>query len=161
MNLLQLTVFADYFQIYLNDYSAIESYMPEWSNEDYQTMLHADTNGIVISTVRNMDVEVNIKIEESGPQIDFSKWDHVVESGLELSTGELVIRGATELTESAFRIRLNPGGYRFLFCYSGLGTLSEDGLEGDDKYSVFIWRGDAHLKKTVLKQWPGTIITGG
>ena len=45
-----------------------------------------------------------------------------------------------------------PGTFRVRFLFSGLGTLSADGLEGQDRYRVVLWPGEAGPLR-VVKQW--------
>jgi hypothetical protein len=59
---------------------------------------------------------------------------------IQIDTGRLVIAGCTDYFPDAARIEVEPGTYNALIGYKGLGTLSEDGLDGDDSYHIFLWR---------------------
>jgi hypothetical protein len=45
-----------------------------------------------------------------------------------------------------------PGTYAVRVLFSGLDTLSDDGLEGSDRYRIDLWPGSARELK-VIKQW--------
>lgn len=37
------------------------------------------------------------------------------------------------------RIKVRPGPYRIRVSFEGLGSLSADGLEGNDRYHLQLW----------------------
>src|SRR5262249_36580382 len=48
-----------------------------------------------------------------------------------------------------------PGGdLRAMVAFTGLNTISEDGLEGEDRCIIYMWPGRGY-GTTVLKQWDG------
>jgi len=53
--------------------------------------------GVVgIGTVRNAKVPVVIELLDAEPTLDLEDWEHVVEGGLEVATGRLVIASPTD-----------------------------------------------------------------
>jgi hypothetical protein len=148
---LEFTLFADYFQIYLQDESAKGNLSESWTQEAADRLLALAPGTIGVGTVRNMNVPVVVEISDSPPDEDLSLWDQVNECTLEAFSGRIVIAGCTDYYPDAARIELPPGTYRARIYYGDLDTLSSNGLEGDDHYRVFLWNAAPELPK-VLKQ---------
>ncbi len=147
----EINLFADHFQFYLQDESAGGDLSDAWDPVAVQRMF-AVSNGVVgIGTVRNMDVPVKLELLDSEPTLDLGNFDHVVEGSLQLKTGPLVVAGCTDYFPDAARFQLVPGIYRIRLCASGLSSLSEDGLDGQDHYLVQLCQAP-HIEPTVLKQ---------
>ncbi len=146
-----LNLFADFFQFYLQDESADGDLSGAWDSVAIQRMF-AVSNGVVgIGTARNMDVPVRLEFLDSEPAADFANFDHVVEGALHIKSGPLVVAGCTDYFPDAARFDVGVGTYRVRLSASGLGTLSQDGLDGQDRYRVQLWQA-AYVAPTVLKQ---------
>lgn len=50
------------------------------------------------------------------------------------------------------RLSVSPGTYGVLALFSGLDTISEDGLEASDTYRVVVWPASS-MPLSVLKAW--------
>ncbi|CAA0097217.1 Uncharacterised protein [BD1-7 clade bacterium] len=152
----ELELFADYHQFYLQDDEAGKGDLGDaWSEEATERLLAVSSYAIGIGTVRNMDVQVFVKICEKEPSINIKNWDHVVISSIECETGKLVVAGCSDYFPDAQRIELSPGHYQVLACYKGLETISEDGLDGDDQYYLFIYPGHAQDVKVIKSRSKG------
>lgn len=142
----KLTIFADFFQIYLEDEDARIDVSMSWTSEAVENLLALDpktNNGFVLSTVRNMVVPLEIEfLEEKPVDDDFSCWDQVNECSIGLPSGVLVVSGCTEYRPKAARIPVEPGTYRARLYYGKLDALRENDLEGDDHYRVALWLAD-------------------
>jgi hypothetical protein len=92
-----------------------------------------------VGTVRNMEVPVTLEVLSSEPPVDLQSWEHIVECSLVASSSSLVIAGCTDYFPEAARIPIEPGTYRVRACFAGLDSLSEDALEGDDRYHLQLW----------------------
>jgi len=103
-------------------------------------------------TLRAMDVPVEVRVEESAPPVDLDDYDHAVEASVEFPSGRLVVAGNSDYWPDAARINVNAGPHRVRALYSGLDTLSSDGLEGDDAYTVVLWPAAAS-EVAVLKRF--------
>lgn len=77
--------------------------------------------------------------------------DHVVEGGFR-SAGTVAIAGCTDYFPDAARFSVPAGDLKARVVFTCLGTLSEDGLDGEDRYVVHLWPGKAESVR-VLKQW--------
>lgn len=143
---------ADYFQIYLEDSSAIDKDQFLWTDENIKNMFYSSRYLIVIGTVRDLEVPISIEICKTKPSLDFDVWDQINECGIDIASGNLFISGTTDFIEDFKRINLEPGLYGALLCYRGLNTISDDGLSGDDYYKVYLWKEAKLVPSKVLKQ---------
>lgn len=145
------TLFADYHQFYLTDTGGGTDYSPEVTDEGIARRIVCLDGVLVIFTERNMDVPVRVELYETEPALEFGDTDHVVEGGFR-SAGTVAIAGCTDYLPDAARFPAPPGDLKAVVVFAGLDTLSEDGLEGEDRYTVHLWPGKAE-GICVLKQW--------
>ncbi len=136
MQKIDLVLFADYFQFYLQDEPAARNLGDSWTNEAVQDLLALAPGVIGVGTVRNMRVPVTIEIRNTPPEEEVDLWDQINECSIEISSGTLVAVGCTDYFPDAARIQVEPGSYRARIYYANLDSLRENGLEGDDKYRV-------------------------
>jgi len=146
----QYSIFADYFQFYLWDAGAMPEPPTDYAEADLRNRIKAAPFVVVIQPVRNMDVPVTLDIADMAPALDLSAWDHVAEASLDLPSGRLEIHECTG--GSIDIVDIAPGSYRVRACFAGLGTLSEDGLDGDDHYHLTLWPAPA-TPVEVLKRY--------
>jgi hypothetical protein len=151
MSALNLTLFADYFQFYLQDESAQESLADSWTDEATNRLLAVASGSIGVGTVRNMDVPVTIEVLAAEPALDAEKWDHITQCSIDVPSGKLVIAGCTDYFPEAKRIHVSPGTYVARISYGALDALSEDRLDGSDHYRVQLWPG-LSAQPMVVKQ---------
>ena len=148
----ELHLFADYHQFYLQDDSdKFGNLADAWTQEATHLLLAVAPHVLAVGTVRNMEVPVIIEVHESRPSLDLAAWDQVNLASLRVDTGRIVVAGCTDYFPDAFGVTVAPGEYAALVCYSGLATLSEDGLEGDDRYVIALYPGKSQ-PVSVLKQ---------
>lgn len=149
-------LFADYFQLLLQDEEAelAEHAAGLWKPEAFQRMLDVTPGAIYVGTARNMTVPLTVLVGDCAPPDDADGWDRVNECSIEVPSGRLVVTGVTDYFPDAARIGLAPGCYRARVYYGGLDTLSEDELEGDDRYRVVLWPAP-YAEPAVLKERPG------
>lgn len=150
----QLDLFADYFQIYLQDEQAAEEWdVPDdWGNQLTSQMIAVAPGTITIGTVRNMDVPVEIQLLTGRPSDDLTIGDHITEASLNIPSGKLVVLGCTDYLPDATRIPIQSGSYRVRIYYSALESISEDGLDGNDHYKVLIWP-EEYSDFKIIKKW--------
>lgn len=130
-------VFADYFQFYLWDEGKRPDAPTNYTEEDTKRRIKAGPFVVVIQPARNMTVPVEIEVADTPPTLAFAKWDHVAEASIELPSGRLEIHECTGGSIDVLPVA--PGTYRVRAYFGGLDTLSADGLDGDDRYSIFLW----------------------
>jgi hypothetical protein len=135
----RFNLFADYFQFYLQDETVNGDLSESWTDEAVCRLLAIAPGTIGIGTVRNMEVPVELEIRDSPPEDDWDLWDQINECNIEIPSGRIVIAGCTDYFPDAARVQVLPGTYRARVYYGDLAFLSEDGLEGDDRYKIVLW----------------------
>ncbi|MGE7473065.1 hypothetical protein ACQKLX_26800 [Bosea sp. NPDC003192] len=146
-------LFADYFQIYLCDEN--HSDLPEaFTDEDIARRLVAGPQEVVVFTARNMHVPVRVEWHPQRPAPNLDGYQHVVEAGFACPSGRLVLAGLTDYIPSSPRLAVKTGVLGVRANMSGLDTLRENGLDGDDRYLVQLWPGTQPDAARVLKAWP-------
>jgi hypothetical protein len=148
------TLFADYFQFYLQDESADGNLSESWNEEAVTRLLAVAPGTVGVGTVRNMDVPVSIEVLDSAPPLELEQSDHVVECTILVQGSRIVVAGCTDYFPDAARIEVAPGTYRVRVGYEGLASISEDGLSGNDSYKLQLWQAAA-IEPRVLKQRAG------
>jgi len=133
------TLFADYFQFYLQDEAIGGDLSDSWNDEAVTRLLAVAPGTVGIGTVRNMEVPVTLEVLATEPSLDVGAYDHIVEGSLSVAGRNLVIAGCTDYFAEAARIQIEPGSYRVRACFSGLEALSEEGLDGEDHYHLQLW----------------------
>jgi hypothetical protein len=141
---------ADYFQVFIAD--ARHHQLPEDYPEEVATIrLQEGKGALVFTTARNMTVPVRVVLHPKKPNVDLSRVDHAVMGSFRTS-GRVMIAGLMDYLPDAARFSVPAGTICALFLSEGLGTLSFDGLDGEDRYSVHLW--PCQLQGvTVLRQW--------
>jgi len=147
----ELKVFADYHQFYVWDAGTNPEAPEDWTDGDVARRVIVRSHVVVVQPERNMTVPVRIEIHAADPGFNPGGWDHIAQCSLDLPTGHLQVH---ECTGGALLDRtLAPGTYRMRVLFAGLGTLSSDGLEGEDRYVVALWPGPAQ-PFLVVQQYP-------
>lgn len=136
----ELRLFADYHQIHLTDDDPqYADFSSAWSEESVARALAVIPHGLAVGTARDMEVPVTVVFCNAHPAIDRGDFDRLNEAEIEIATGRLVVMGCTDYLPDAARLACEPGKYSALIGYKNLESLSEDGLEGDDSYHVWLW----------------------
>lgn len=152
--LYQGNLFADYFQIYLRD-TAHPALPDDYGHEAIARRLVAGPHAVILHTARNMNVPVRIEWHDQRPLPDLDAYQHVVEARFDCPSGQLVVAGLTDYDPTAQRLSVKAGWQGVRASLSGLDTLSDDGLEGDDRYLMQLWPGSEAEGVRVLKAWTG------
>jgi len=145
-------LFADYYQFYLQDEDADGDLSDSWSENAVKNLLAVAPGTIGVGTVRNVDVPVVVEVHDSEPEDDLSEWDQVMECGIEVPSGRVVVAGCTDYFPEAERILVPPGSYRARVYYGSLDSDGRDALEGDDHYKVVLWSGEVSEVKVIKKR---------
>jgi hypothetical protein len=139
MQTIELSIFADYHQFYLqDDDERFGNLSDAWTPEATDRLMAVAEHVVGIGTVRNMNVPVRIEVGPQLPTLDRSQWDKVNRASLVCDTGRIVVAGCTDYFPDAKRLSVSPGIYDVLVGYKNLESLSEDGLEGADSYHIFL-----------------------
>jgi hypothetical protein len=148
----RLKLFADYFQIYIEDEPTDEVAL--WTDDDTNKRFVARSRLITFGCGRNMTVPVDVYQHTSAPdltnRIDAS--DHAVRAGLRNTSGQFKIAGCTDYLPDAFALKTGTGLFGIAFLSFGLATIND--LEGDDRYELHVWPVAVLPKPEVLRQGP-------
>jgi hypothetical protein len=147
----EFTIFADYFQFYIQDEPADGDLSDAWDSVAESRLLAVAPGTVGIGTVRDMDVSVSVMFHNEEPIAAFDDCDHVVECSISVKSKRLVLAGCTDYFPEAARIKIAPGTYRVRVSYKGLNTISADGLDGNDSYCLDLWPAPT-IEPTILKQ---------
>ena len=150
----ELSLFADYFQFYLQDEKAAGINGDSWTEEATDRMLAIETGAIGVGTVRNVDVAVIIEQHDVAPDLSEAA-DQIVECSIEVYSGKLIAAGCTDYLPDAQRIAILPGIYRARITYENLSSVSDDGLDGDDRYRIQIWPAPKENLKIIKRRETG------
>jgi hypothetical protein len=134
-------LFADYFQIHIQDEMAKGIDGASWTPEAYLQRLALERDAFAVMTARNMEVPLVLRLHPEEPDTDIALWDHIVEFAVDIPSGQLVVAGCTDPFPTAARVTLPKGTYRVRVCHAGLDRISDDGLDGEDHYLVELWQG--------------------
>lgn len=137
---LNLELFTDYFQFYIQDEQAIGDLGEGWTDETVAMLLTTSTGIIWVGTIRNMNAPVSIKLFASEPVLaERDDIGQINECDLAITSGRAVVAGCTDYFPDAQRLDLPNGIYRARIYYCNLDKISEDGLDGEDYYEVQLW----------------------
>ena len=153
--LYQGDIFADYFQIYLRD-EAHSELPDDYTEESIARRLMVGPHGIIVHTARNMSVPVCVEWHDNRPNPDLDAFQHVAEARFGCSTGQIILAGLTDDERTSPRLAVKAGTLGVRVNFSGLDTLSENGLEGNDRYLVQLWPDAKPESLHVLKAWQAT-----
>lgn len=90
-----------------------------------------------------------ILLDSKNGNIEYSQYDHIVESGLNLKSGILQVLDCPN-SNVELEIKVNPGKYRVRIYSLNLNSVVGD--SGDDYYKIEIWP-DVNMERIVLKQY--------
>jgi hypothetical protein len=155
----ELIVFADNFQVHLQDQKE-EADFPESWNDLLLTQLYVAGERVLgIGTVRDLDVEMTIEVNSDRmddkdiyTDPDCSDYDHVAQCNIDLPSGEILISGCTESFDEAHRISVPPGTYGVRMYWSNLDSTDDLGFEGDDHYKLEFWP-NTYFEERIIKMW--------
>ncbi|MCD9853915.1 hypothetical protein LUD75_04325 [Epilithonimonas sp. JDS] len=151
--------YTDYHQFYLEDrddedkgHSGSSDF---WSEEAFKERL-ALANGIIGVGVESSgnDIKGEIEILERPINIDYNKYDHIVEAGINIRSGSLQIFNCPD-HHLELTVKVPPGKYRVRVYSSNLASVKETDMAHEtdnDYYRIELWPSD-HMERKVLKQY--------
>jgi hypothetical protein len=149
----RFTLFADYFQFYLQDDARTAGGDDDaWTPEAMTARVANGDRFVAIGAARNLDVPVTVELADRSPEID-SGASHIVEADLVVSTGRVVVAGCTDEFEHAARIPVEVGRYRVRVTYR-LRSADDDGFGDYYDYVVELWPTTVSSARRVVVQGP-------
>lgn len=118
-----------------------------WTDDAVQARLAIGEGILGVSIANNSEFngEFELRTEEVN-EIEFSNFDHVVEAGLEVTSGTLQVLGCPH-SNMELETAVIPGPYRIRICSSNLNSD-----KNEDHYRIVIWPSN-NLRLKVLKQF--------
>jgi hypothetical protein len=146
------TIFADYFQFLVMDEASRDDFSVIWNDSSLERMLAVGQSSLCPGTLRNVNVEVEVAILKEPPSVNVEEYDHAVEGSFAVTTGSLVVMSCTGYLPDAPRITVPIGTYQALYLMSGIETITNEWESAQDRYSLYLWRGEPREAK-LLKHW--------
>ncbi|MGW9133070.1 hypothetical protein [Streptomyces sp. NPDC055681] len=154
----ELTLFADYFQIHVSDADSDGDLSDAWTDQAVADHLAVAQGALGIGTAVNVNVSVTVFILPQEPSDDSSEFDHVVEAGLEVSLGRLMVLGCTDYAPDAATFEVPSGWNRVRVSRSNLARAAQADIDSDEspgtteKMRIQVWPAPESPAK-IIKQW--------
>lgn len=149
-----LDFFTAHNQFYLSDSGYLSNTGDDefWSPQAYAARLAVadDVLGISIASYGHVKAQLNV-LDAPDKEKDFSRYDHVVEAGVKISSGLLLVYNYPD-SKVALKAIVTPGTYRVRVYSYGLTNVNPDEDEGVDHYKINLWK-DNNTQRKVLKQF--------
>ena len=152
-----LRFYTEYNQFYIEDKNnSGNTGSPNfWTDKTVSERLAIEDGIIGVGTQSYGNIRGEIELlEKPAIKIDYNKYDHIVEAGINIRSGELQVLNCTSSDLQA-TLKLNPGTYRVRIYSSNLASVKETDLAHDtdnDYYRIEVWPSD-DMEIKVLKQY--------
>ncbi|WP_189192263.1 hypothetical protein [Streptomyces albiflavescens] len=157
---MRLRLFADYFQLVLTDEASESSLETAWTDQALSDRIAVVGETCGVRTEVNVDVDVEVHVGAQSPAPETRSFDHVVEAGLEVPSGRLVVMGCTDYLPDAARTDVPAGWVRIRVQKHNLARAIEADIDSDEseetmeRIRIDVWPA-AYAPARVLKQWVG------
>ncbi|MDQ0749659.1 hypothetical protein QF034_003890 [Streptomyces africanus] len=154
----ELTLFADYFQIHVSDADSDGDLSDAWTDQAVADQLAVAPDALGIGTSVNVNVSVTVCVLHGEPIDDSSEFDHVVEAGLEVSLGRLMVLGCTDYAPDAATFEVPSGRNRVRVSRSNLARATEADIDSDEspetteKIRIQVWPAP-ESPAMIIKRW--------
>ncbi|WP_399940554.1 hypothetical protein ACGH52_17820 [Streptomyces sp. BBFR25] len=160
----ELTLFADYFQIHVCDAEGDGDLSDAWTKQAIADHLAVAEDALGIGTVVNVNVAVTVVVLPQEPSDDSSAFDHVVEAGLHVPSGRLMVMGCTDYGPDAPTFEVASGWNRVRVSQSNLARAAQADIDSDEspetteKIRIQVWAAPER-PATVIKRWHHPAVT--
>ncbi|MFB6958425.1 hypothetical protein ACFCYB_15670 [Streptomyces sp. NPDC056309] len=127
-----LELFADYFQIHVQDDESEGDLSDVWTEQAVLDALGVTEDALAIGTAVNVTVAVSVHVLAERPGDDSGEFDHVVEAGLNLASGRLVVLGCTDYLPDAARFDMPAGWTRIRASRRNLAAAVHADIDSDE-----------------------------
>jgi len=124
------------------------------TNQGYEDKLDISAGEVAVYTQSYGQIKGElVLLEHPNDEIDFGKYDHIVEGGMDVKSGTIDIIDCP-FSHVALSIQLTPQRYRIRVYSSGFASVlvSDDYEEYQDYYKIEIWP-DENWERKVLKRY--------
>ena len=148
---------VDHFQFYLEDrdLGAKADTTCIWDDIQIPRQRIAVMPGLVaVSTARfSGRTTVSLRVQEAQPSLSLDAWDSVFECGLQLPSGEAILRSPESDLKQCPRVQVTPGKYGVVVIFEAITRVHDElTTEGPDAYHLVLWGPiDADLSIRALK----------
>lgn len=126
-----------------------------WTEEAFKERLALENGVIGVATQSYGNIKGEIEVLDKAPlTINYDKYDHVVEAGINLESGEVQILDCPNSHLEAV-LNVKPGTYRMRVYSSNLNSVKQPDTPNktdNDYYRIEIWPSD-EMERKVLKQY--------
>lgn len=148
---------TEYNQFYIEDKGVTnDTESPNFWNEEAFGERMALMNGVIgvgTQSYGNIKGEIEV-LKNPNIDIDYSKYDHIVEGGINIQSGELHILDCPN-SNLELSLKVEPGKYKVRIYSCNLASVKEKDLAHDtdnDYYRIELWKSD-EINRKVLKQY--------
>lgn len=136
-----LSITNDHFQFYLEDSHSAQDTSEIWDDTALDAMVAVAPGLIGVSTARYGGmIHVEVEIHATRPAIDMTEWDQVVECGIDVTSGQLLVTHPEGSFSEAPKIVIPPAMYRALVCFGNIHRVVDtDAATGEDRYRIILW----------------------
>lgn len=154
----ELRLFADYFQIHVSDADADSDLSDAWTDRAVADHLAVASHALGIGTAVNVDVSVTVVVMPQEPSDDSPEFDHVVEAGLDVPSGRLMVLGCTDHAPDAATFDVPRGWNRVRVSRSNLARATQADVDSDkspettEKIRTQVWAAPERPAR-IIKRW--------
>lgn len=127
-----------------------------WNGDAFNERMALGKGVVAVGTQSYGNIKGEIEVlEKPNNDIDYSKYDHIVEGGINIQSGELQILDCPN-SHLELSLKVEPAKYRVRVYSSNLSSVKETDLSNDtdnDDYRIEIWKSN-DMERKVLKQYP-------
>lgn len=149
-----LDFFTTHNQFYLCDsaFTGTTGDTTFWNSDAQNARLGTteDIIGIKTASYGHVKAELNV-LNTADPEKDFSRYDHVVEGSVKLSSGIMEILNFPD-TKIILKAIVTPARYRVRIYSYSIKNVNPEADEGTDHYKITLWPGEDRERK-VLKAY--------
>jgi hypothetical protein len=152
-------IFADYYQVLLFDRSAdITAVADAWTDDAVRDRLAVTSQALGLGTLRPTTVSFDVQVQ-GDDDCQLLDGDHVVQTTLDVPSGQLVLAGPTAAADSWHRFNVEPGRWLVRYVISNAASVDASELHGDERYHVQLRRAEQAHPADVIRRWPAPSST--
>ena len=137
---------ASYYQFYLEDAATTENAENICIDANFEKSLGVGNQMLVINTARYASVDVSLTFYKSEPKLELFQSEKINECSLLVTTK---LKLGNEISNDWTEYEIEKGIYRVRILYKDLSSVV--GNDGNDSYSIQIWKDEIMRETTYIK----------